>query len=179
MSDTWAQLATLALALSCFEAGEHVQGSGFVTSFAGGLAYAWMFSRAGERSDTTQVSDAVGELLELPVFAMFGSFAVIPVWRDVGWPVVVFAILALFVVRIVAVSASMVRAGLPLSSTFFMGWFGPRGIGTLVLGLLVIEKGDIAHRPLISQVVVVTVTLSLALHSLTTPLAVRLAAKPA
>jgi NhaP-type Na+/H+ or K+/H+ antiporter len=179
MSDTWAQLATLALALSCFEVGEHVHGSGFVTAFAGGLAYAWVSTRGGERSGTTQVSDAVGELLELLVFAMFGSFAVIPVWRDVGWRVVVFAILALFVVRIVAVSTSMVRAGLPLSNTLFMGWFGPRGIGTLVLGLLVIDNGDIAHRPLITQVVVVTVTMSLVLHSLTAPLGVRLAAKPA
>lgn len=179
MSDTWAQLATVALALSCFEAGEHVHASGFVTAFAGGLAYSWASSRAGERSDTTQVGDAVGELLELLVFAMFGGFAVIPVWRDVGWRVVVFAILALFAVRIVAVLASMVRAGLPLSSKLFMGWFGPRGIGTLVLGLLVIGNGEVAHHELIMQVVVVTVTLSLVLHSLTAPIAVRLAAKPA
>jgi NhaP-type Na+/H+ or K+/H+ antiporter len=179
MSATWAQLATLALALSCFETGEHVHGSGFVTAFAGGLAYAWVSSRAGERSETTQVSDAVGELLELLVFAMFGGFAVIPAWRDVGWRVVVFAILAVFAVRIVAVLSSMVRSGLPLSSTLFMGWFGPRGIGTLVLGLLVIDNGEIGHSALITQVVVVTVTLSLVLHSLTAPLAVRLAAKSA
>ncbi len=179
MSDTWAQLATLALALSCFEAGEHWHASGFVTAFAGGLAYAWVPSITGRRSGTTQVSDAVGELLELVVFAMFGGFAVIPVWRHVGWQVVVFAILAVFAVRIVAVLSSMVRAGLPLSSTLFMGWFGPRGIGTLVLGLLVIDRGDIVHTGLITQVVVVAVTLSLVLHSLTAPVAVRLAAKAA
>jgi NhaP-type Na+/H+ or K+/H+ antiporter len=125
----------------------------------------------------TQVSDAVGELLELLVFAMFGGFAVIQVWRDVGWRVVAFGVVALFAVRVVAVLAAMVRAGLPLASTLFMGGFGPRGIGTLVLGLIVISKGDIGHGPLITQAVVVTVTASLVLHSLTAPLLVRLGAR--
>ena len=176
MSETWAQLATVALALACFGAGEHLHTSGFVTAFAGGLTYAMVSS--DELTVSTQVSDALGELLELLVFATFGGFAVIQVWRDVGWRVVVFAVVALFVVRVIAVLLAMVRAGLPLSSTLFMGWFGPRGIGTLVLGLLVIEKGEIAQAGLITQAVVITVTLSLVLHSVTAPLAVRLAAKP-
>lgn len=179
MSDTWAQLATLALALSCFGAGEQLNASGFVTAFAGGLAYAFVSARAGGMSEATQFSDAVGELLELLVFAMFGGFAVIPAWRETSWQIVLFAIVALFAVRIVAVLLSMVRAGLPLSSALFMGWFGPRGIGTLVLGLLVMSKGEVAHRGLIAQAVVVTVTLSLVLHSLTAPFATRLAAKSA
>ena len=183
MSDTWAQLATLALALACFWAGEESHASGFVAAFAGGLAYAgissWVSSWAssGDSSMATQVSDAVGELLELLVFAMFGGFAVIQVWRDVGWRVVVFGVLVLFAVRVVAVLVAMVRSGLPLSSTLFMGCFGPRGIGTLVLGLLVIGKGEIGQGPLITQAVVVTVTLSLVLHSLTAPFLVRLGAR--
>jgi sodium/hydrogen antiporter len=183
MSDTWAQLATVALALACFGAGEELHASGFVAAFAGGLVYAWVSSRfsSGESAEespmATQVSDAVGELLELLVFAMFGGFAVIQVWRDVGWRVVVFGVLALFAVRVVAVLVAMLRAGLPLSSTLFMGCFGPRGIGTLVLGLLVITKGDIGHGPLITQAVVVTVTLSLVLHGLTARLLVRLGAR--
>ena len=110
---------------------------------------------------------------------MFGAFAVIAAWRDVGWRVVVFAIVALFAVRVVAVLLAMIRSDVPLSNTLFMGWFGPRGIGTLVLGLLVVDKGEIQQGTVIAQAVVVTVTLSLVLHSLTAPLAVRLAAKSA
>jgi NhaP-type Na+/H+ or K+/H+ antiporter len=93
--------------------------------------------------------------------------------------VVVFAIVAVFAVRMVAVLLAMLRTGLPRSSTLFMGWLGPRGIGTLVLGLQVIDKGEILQRGLIAQAVVVTVALSLLLHSLTAPLALRLVAKPA
>ena len=177
MSPTWAQLATLALALISFAAGERLHASGFVAAFAAGLAFAVVSTITDQTAETTQVSDAVGELLELLVFAMFGAFAVITAWRDVGWRVMVFAIVALFAIRVVAVLMAMIRSDVPLTQTLFMGWFGPRGIGTLVLGLLVVDKGAIQQGSVITQAVVVTVTLSLVLHSLTAPLAVRLAAK--
>ncbi len=94
MSDTWAQLATLAVALVCFAAGERMHGSGFVAAFAGGLAFAFTARRVGVRPDM-QVSDAAGQLLELMVFAMFGGYAVIVGWRDTSWRVVIFAVVAL------------------------------------------------------------------------------------
>ncbi len=178
MSDTWAQLATLALALVCFELGERIHGSGFVAAFAGGLAYAWIVRRAGEQMPS-QVTDAAGQLLELVVFAMFGSYAVIVGWRDADWRVVLFAVVALLVVRLVAVSAALIGSDLPARSRLFIGWFGPRGIGTLVLGLLMIERGEIQQADLITQAVVVTVTVSLVIHSLTTPFGVRLWRAPA
>jgi sodium/hydrogen antiporter len=178
MSDTWAQLATLALALVCFEVGERLHGSGFVAAFAGGLAYSMMVRRAGAQMPS-QVTDAAGQLLELMVFAMFGSYAVFVGWRDAGWRVVLFALVALFVVRLVAVSTALLGSDLPARSRLFIGWFGPRGIGTLVLGLLMLERGEIEQSATITQAVVVTVTLSLVVHSLTTPLGVRLWPKPA
>jgi sodium/hydrogen antiporter len=125
--------------LTCFELGERLHASGFVTAFAGGLAYAMVSRQGGDDQAPTQVSDAAGELLELLVFAIFG--------------------------------------GLSGRSVLFMGWFGPRGIGTLVLGLLVIGRGDIQHGALISQVVVVTVTASLVVQSLTTPAGISLVAE--
>ena len=172
MSDTWAQLATLAVALSCFELGERLQASGFVAAFTGGLAFACLAKRSGAQVPT-QVSDATAQLLELLVFAMFGAFAVIDGWRTAGWRVILFAVLALFAVRVVAVLIALIRSDLPMSSRLFIGWFGPRGIGTVVLGLLVVNRGEIQHANLISQVVVVIVTLSLVLHSITTPVGIR------
>jgi len=110
------------------------------------------------------------------VFAMFGAFAVIDDWRRADWRVVVFALLVIFGVRIVAVLVSLAHTGLPMAERFFIGWFGPRGIGTVVLGLLVIERGEIRQEDLIGTVVVVTVTLSLVLHSLTTAPGIQLLA---
>jgi NhaP-type Na+/H+ or K+/H+ antiporter len=172
MSDTWAQLATLAIALSCFEVGERLQASGFVAAFTGGLAFALVAKRSNAQVPT-QVSDATAQLLELLVFAMFGAFAAIDGWRHAGWRVVLFAVLALSVVRIVSVLIALTGTDLPAYSRGFIAWFAPRGIGTVVLGLLVIDRGEIEHIDLISQVVVVTVTLSLLLHSITAPLGIR------
>lgn len=173
MSDTWAQLATLALAFVCFELGERIDASGFVAAFTGGLAFSFVNRRDGDDTVSTQVSDAVAQLLELMVFAMFGAFAVIDGWRHADWRVVVFAVLALFAVRIIAVLVSLLGTAQPMSNRLFIGWFGPRGIGTVVLGLLVIDKGEIQHADTIAIVVVVVVTLSLVLHSLTAAAGIR------
>jgi len=171
MSDTWAQLATVAVALLCFETGERLHGSGFVAAFAGGLVFA-MVARRHEEQVSTQVSDAAGQLLELTVFAMFGAFAVSVGWQYASWRVVLFAVLAVFAVRMVAVLTALIRSDLPMYSRVFIGWFGPRGIGTVVLGLIVLERGQISEADLISQVVVVAVTISLLVHSLTAPLGI-------
>lgn len=176
MSDIWAQLATLALAFVCFQIGERLEASGFVAAFTGGLAFSLMSRRMKAQELSTQVSDATAQLLELMVFAMFGAFAVIDGWQRADWRVVVFAVLALFAVRIVAVLVALVRTGLPMSGRLFIGWFGPRGIGTVVLGLLVVNRGEIQHTGIIATVVVVTVSLSLLLHSLTTAPGIRLLA---
>lgn len=173
MSDTWAQLATLALALVCFEVGEFAHASGFVSAFTGGLVFA-MVSRRHDAPATTQVSDAAGQLLELLVFALLGSYAAIAAWRDADWRAVLFAVVALIVVRVIAVAIALLGSGLPTKTKLFMGWFGPRGIGALVLGLLVIERGQLQQADLITHVVVITVTISLVLHSLSTPVGIRL-----
>ena len=166
MSDTWAQLAALALAFICFAIGEGIDASGFVAAFTGGLAFSYMTRRHDDDTVATQFTDAASQLLELLVFAMFGAFAVIDGWSHADWRVIVFAVIALFAVRIVAVLVALLGTGLPRPDRLFIGWFGPRGIGTVVLGLLVIDRGEIQHADLIAVAVVVVVTLSLVLHSL-------------
>lgn len=172
INDTWSQLATVALALMCFQVGEMMHGSGFVAAFAGGLAAALVAQRTGAEVPR-KVSEATGHLLELLVFAMFGAAVVIAGWRDASWRVVLFALLVVFAVRVISVWLALLRTDLPTRSRLFIGWFAPRGIGTLVLGLLVVGEGAIEQVDLITQTVVVTVTLSLVVHSATAPLGIR------
>jgi NhaP-type Na+/H+ or K+/H+ antiporter len=166
MSDTWAQLSMLMGALLCFEVGGQLDGSGLVAAFAGGLGFAFVAKRTGGRPDT-HVSDAAAHLLELVIFAMFGAYAVVEAWRDVGWRVVAFAFVAVFGVRLIAVMVALVRTDLPTKDRLFIGWFGPRGLGTMVLGLIMIEHSDEHLEYWITQAVGVTVSLSLLVHSLT------------
>ncbi len=87
MSDTWAQLATVAVALLCFETGEQAARQRFRRRLRrrAGLR---VVARRHEEQVPTQVSDAAGQLLELVVFAMFGAFAVIEGWQYASWRVV-------------------------------------------------------------------------------------------
>ena len=166
ISDTWAQLAMLALAFICFQLGEWTHASGFVAAFTGGLAFSFASRRNAAEEMPTQVPDAAAQLLELMVFAMFGAFAVVDGWRHADWRVVLFAVVALFAVRIIAVTVALAGSTVQAPERLFVGWFGPRGIGTVVLGLLVVDRGQIQNADLIATVVVVAVTLSLVLHSL-------------
>ena len=90
---------------------------------------------------------------------------------------VLFAVGVLVVVRVAAVAVALARSGRSARTMLFVGWFGPRGIGTLVLGLVVIDRGELAHGDVVKQAVVVTVTLSLILHSLTAAAGIRWLAK--
>ncbi|CAJ1580452.1 cation:proton antiporter [[Mycobacterium] wendilense] len=173
MSNTWAQLATVAVALLCFQVGESLHASGFVAAFVGGLAYALVSRRAGA-SVPTQVTDATAKLLELLVFALFGAYLVVAAWRTATWQVVLFAALALVGVRLAATTAALLRTDVPWRSRLFVGWFGPRGIGSLVLAMIVLGRGELEHSDLLVQVAVVAVTISLTLGSLTVPCGIRL-----
>ena len=173
MSNTWAQLATLAVALLCFQLGESVHASGFVAAFVGGLAYA-VVCRRRAATMPSQVTDATAKLLELMVFALFGAYLVVGGWRAAGWQVVLFAVVALVAVRMVAASLALLRTDVPLRSRLFLGWFGPRGIGTLVLAMIVLSRGELEHSDLLVQVAVVAVTISLVLNSVTVPCGIRL-----
>jgi sodium/hydrogen antiporter len=166
MSDTWAQLSMLMGALLCFEVGRQFDGSGLVAAFAGGLGFAFVSERTGGRPDT-HVSNAAAHLLELVIFAMFGAYAVVAAWRDVGWRVVAFAVVAVFGVRLIAVLVALIRTDLAARDRLFIGWFGPRGLGTIVLGLIMIEHSAPHLEYWITQAVGVTVSLSLVVHSLT------------
>ncbi|KXF55422.1 hypothetical protein AXA44_37845 [Rhodococcus sp. SC4] len=173
-TDSWAQLATLALAVLCFGAGEQFHGSGFATAFAGGLAYAAIKPGRGQDRAPTQVAGAASELLELVTFALFGAVVVVPAFRDADWRVLAFAIAAVTLVRLVSVLVAFTRSDVPAASVVFMGWFGPRGITTLVLGLIVLEEGVMQEPLLLTQAAVVTVVLSIVLHSVTAPIGIRL-----
>lgn len=165
MSDTWAQLSMLMAALLCFQAGEQLDGSGLVAAFVGGLGFAFVAERTGGRPHK-QVLSAAADLLELVLFAMFGAYAVVVAWRDVGWRVLAFAVVALFGVRLIAVLVALIRSDLPGRDRLFIGWFGPRGLGTMVLGLLMIERTEPQLEYWITQAVGVTVSMSLVVHSL-------------
>jgi NhaP-type Na+/H+ or K+/H+ antiporter len=165
--DRFAELSIIALAVLSFVLVEHLDGSGFVGAFAAGITLGAVAPRIAGSEETT--ASAIGELLALVVFALFGAAVLWPAIDGVDARVVVYALLSLTVVRMIPVAASLAGSGFARATSLYLGWFGPRGIASLVFGLLVVEEADLPATPLIVETVVVTVAISIVAHGLTAP----------
>jgi NhaP-type Na+/H+ or K+/H+ antiporter len=166
-------VAVLALAVVAYAAAVSLHGNGFVAAFCGGLAFG---ATAGRRSAEELVFlEQAGSLVSLLVWMVFGATA-LPIVVDRAGPLVLgYALLSLTVVRMVPVAVATIGSGLDRRSVLFIGWFGPRGLASLVFALLALEElGSAADDALAA--IGVTVILSVVAHGLSAaPLVARYA----
>ena len=169
MAGTFQRLALLALALIAYALADQIGGNGFIAAFVGGLAVGPTAKSVGEQ--LFRFTEAEGQLLSLSVFFVFGALA-IGLIQPLSWEVALYAFLSLTAIRVLPVALSLLRTRLAGVSVLFAGWFGPRGLASIVLGLIVVaEAPQLAGRNEIEMVVASTVLLSVLLHGLTaTPL---------
>ncbi|MFC4787300.1 cation:proton antiporter domain-containing protein [Nocardioides sp. MAHUQ-72] len=171
VAEDFAGISVLALAVVAYAAAVVVDGNGFVAAFCGGLAFGAV---AGRRGPAELVFlEQAGGLLSLLVWLAFGAVAA-PIIRDsIDVTTVVYAVLSLTVVRMVPVALASTGAGLGRDTVLFVGWFGPRGLASLVFALLALEELG-AEADEVVSVIGVTVLLSVVAHGLSAgPLAAR------
>jgi NhaP-type Na+/H+ or K+/H+ antiporter len=114
--------------------------------------------------------------LNAVTFIVFGAVLLGPVLGDVTWSVVLYAVLSLTIVRLIPVAISMTGTGARRPTLAFLGWFGPRGLASIVFAILVLEEGGLPHDQLMLVTIYVTIGLSVVAHGLTAaPLARRYA----
>ncbi len=172
----WEGVAVIALPLSAFAGADLVGGNGFIAAFVGGAMFG-RFCDAGRRRRLLLFSESEGLLLELGIFFTFGLAFMPLVIDDISWSAGVYGILSLTVIRMLPVAVAMLGASFDLRTVLFLAWFGPRGLASLVLALLILGEGDLAAGEQIFAVASLTVALSIVLHGLTaTPLTGRYAA---
>jgi NhaP-type Na+/H+ or K+/H+ antiporter len=165
MTDSFQRLALLALALIAWALADQIGGNGFIAAFVGGLAVGPTVEHVGER--LIRFTEAEGQLLNLSVFFIFGVL-VIGLKGSLSWEVALYALLSLTVIRLLPVALSLAGTHLRGVSVLFMGWFGPRGLASIVLGLIVVaEAPTLAGREQVELVVALTVLLSVLLHGVT------------
>ena len=165
MEGAYRQLATLAVGVGAFALAETVDGNGFVAAFVAGLAFG-----AAAREHCEGVYDFAedeGQLLALLTFLFFGAAIAGPALSELDWRIALYAVLSLTVVRMVPVAAALLGARLRLPTIGYVGWFGPRGVASIVFGLTILEEADLPLGEDIFLVVVWTVLASVALHGLT------------
>ncbi|CCH88138.1 Sodium/hydrogen exchanger [Modestobacter italicus] len=171
VAEDFAGIAVLALALAAYAGALALGGNGFVAAFCGGLAFRALAGRRGPAE--LVLTEQVGSLVSLLVWLGFGAVAAPVVLDHAGWATVGYAVLSLTVVRMVPVALALVGAGLDRDAVLFVGWFGPRGLASLLFALLALEELGSDADPAVA-VIAVTVLLSVVAHGVTAgPLATR------
>ena len=165
MNHSFQQLSALALSLLAFALAELVGGNGFIAAFTAGLTIGNAFRQVC--GCLYEFAEAEGQLLALLTFMIFGGMIVWPMLEQLNWLIALYGVLSLAVVRMLAVAFSLIGAGLQPDTFLFLGWFGPRGLASIVFGLLALERSNIAGREEIFAIVIATVLLSVFAHGLT------------
>jgi NhaP-type Na+/H+ or K+/H+ antiporter len=164
MAEPLGQIGVVALPLFCALASEAVGASMFIAAFVAGLAVQVGFKEAGKHS--VEFTEEWGQLLNWSVFFMFGLL-VLRSWPQFTLAHVLYAGLSLTVVRMLPVAIALSGTRLSRATVLFMGWFGPRGLASIVLGLVYLEQET--QQPgesTIRLAVMVTVWLSIFAHGL-------------
>jgi sodium/hydrogen antiporter len=173
------QLAVLSLAVLAYTGSVAIGGNGFVAAFLGGL----LFGQAtkGRLDGPVEFSETIGLFMSFFVWTLFGALFVGPVLAGhTSWTAITYAVLSLTVVRMLPVALSMLGLGLRRSTWLFMGWFGPRGLASVVFTLVALEdlQSGSAPQTTLVQVATWTILLSVVAHGVTAgPLAARYGAR--
>ncbi|MQS39017.1 cation:proton antiporter [Streptomyces katsurahamanus] len=184
----WRQILVLAVPIMAYALCVVIDGSGFIGAWTAGLAFGAVLragtpdarppadeattATADEATTATAdddlrrniaFSDRLGELLAALSFLFFGAVILGPALEHADWRMPLYAVLSLTVIRMLPVAVSLIGSGLRTPTVSYIGWFGPRGLASLVFGLIAFEE----HLPgteLLSGVVAVTVALSVYAH---------------
>lgn len=176
ISESWRQLPVAALAVACFTAAQSLGGSGFIAAFVGGVLFGWL-TRGLETHPFLLASEGVGDTLALLTWVAFGAVVVGQAVGSFTWQVVLYAVLSLTVIRMLPVF--LVLAGLKLRADekLFIGWFGPRGLASIVF-IVIVLNANLPGGGTLAATVVCTVALSILGHGLSAnPLVARLAGR--
>ena len=164
LADSWRQLGVVALPLLCLLASEAFGASMFIAAFVAGLAVQPGFKDAAKHS--VEFTEEWGQLFNLAVFFMFGLF-VARAGTQFNVRHALYAVLSLTVVRMLPVAIALIGTRLRLATVLFIGWFGPRGLASIVLGLVYLEQEtQQPGEPTIRLAVMLTVLGSIFAHGL-------------
>ena len=164
ISDASKQAAVVSLPLLCLLLSEAVAASMFIAAFVAGIAVQASFRDAGKHS--LEFGEIWGQIINFSVFFLFGMI-VVRNWQAIDLRIAAYAVISLTVVRMVPVAIALIGSGLDRPTLLFMGWFGPRGLASIVLGLVYLEQE--IHLPgeaTIRLATIVTVLLSIFAHGL-------------
>jgi NhaP-type Na+/H+ or K+/H+ antiporter len=170
----WRQAIPAAGAALAYGTASALGGSGFIAAFVAGMTFRLALRR--DPGQINELSEQVGNVLNGITFVLFGAILLGPALGELTWALALYAALSLTLVRMLPVAIAMLGSRARSPTLGFMGWFGPRGLASIVFAVIVVEESNLPHEHLIVLAIYLTVGLSVLAHGLTAaPLADRYA----
>jgi sodium/hydrogen antiporter len=174
VDEEWRRVPALGVAALGYAVTVSLDGSGFIAAWVAGLAFGVVWRQAAPRAmsgpggptGVVGLAEQTGTLLAAVSFFVFGAVLLGPALSAVGWRAVAYAVLSLTVVRMAPVAVALAGSRFRPPTVLYAGWFGPRGLASIVFALLLLEDGP-AGAGVVVDVVVITVGLSVVLHGAT------------
>ena len=164
LSGTWIQLPVITLTFFSFGAAQSFGGSGFIACFVAGLFFGALAKR--HKQQYLEAAEGIGDLLALVTWFVCGAAAIGLTWEFLDWRVFAYALASLTIVRMLPVFLSVVGMQLRWDTTAFIGWFGPRGLASIVFAVMV-RSENLPHSDLLLATVTWTILMSVLLHGVT------------
>lgn len=158
------QLAALGVVAAAYAGAVLLGGNGFIAAFTAGLAFGHV--ARGHCAHVQDFTEDEGELLTVTTFLVFGAVLVGPVLDEVTWRSAAYAVCSLTAVRLLPVLVALAGSRTLLETRLFLGWFGPRGLASILFALLVVEEVGGPTGETVFEVACLTVLLSVGLHGL-------------
>jgi sodium/hydrogen antiporter len=170
----WQQVIPGAGAALAYGTASALGGSGFIAAFVAGMTFRLALRR--DPKHLNELSEHVGNVLNGVTFLLFGAILLGPALGELSWDLALYAVLSLTAVRMLPVAIAMLGSRARAPTLGFLGWFGPRGLASLVFTVIVIEEANLPHEHLIALAIYLTVGLSVFAHGVSAaPLAGRYA----
>lgn len=171
---SWLQVIPIASAGLAFGLADGLGGSGVIAAFIGGATFGTLVNREAEQA--SRLNEELGGLLGGVTFLIFGAVLLGPALEHVTWRIALYATLSLTLVRMLPVAVAMIGTGARWRTVAFLGWFGPRGLASIVFAVIVAEQAHLPGTNTILLTTFLTVGLSIVAHGITAaPLARRYA----
>jgi NhaP-type Na+/H+ or K+/H+ antiporter len=176
VTETWKQLPVVALAVACFAMAQALGGSGFIAAFVGGLLFGSIATHE-EKHRLLFAAEGTGDTMALITWVVFGAAIV---GQNIGyfsWEVVLYSVLSLTIIRMLPVFLVLTGMKLRTDEKLFIGWFGPRGLASIVFAVIVLNH-DLPGGATIAITAACTILLSIIAHGISAnPLIAALAKK--
>lgn len=158
---SWEQVVPFAAALAAYGLADWAGGSGFIAAFVGGVAFGALFR---EHENAGRFLEEAGGLTNAVTFVVVGAVLLVPLLDAVDPAMVAYALVSLTAVRMVPVALSLVGTNARRPTVAFLGWFGPRGLASLVFVVIVLDSEGLPHTDVIVSTALATVVLSVIAH---------------